>query len=269
MSRSARTAASSRDHPRRRPDPADPQPAPGRLAHRADRDHRAARIVRRERRGRARARRAAARRWSRRPRRARPRARTPARPPRAPPAPIDSPVGLWKSGAVSASRGAAALSGRGPRVGVPARRAQRDRAPVAPARAAERRQRARVGGRVDEHALARARRAATGRVQRVLRARRDEDWSAGGGHAARHEARARSPRAARRARPSCSRGSAAWRPSAAAARSAAAPSSGSGAGERRDRQVERAAEPGRRPRAAATAPGPRPAAPASCRRRAR
>ena len=113
--------------PRVGADPAEPQPAPGRLAHRAERDHAAAGVVAGERASAAAGRRCAARRSSRR----RPRARRPARRRRrsrgAARRPSSGPVGLWWSGIVTASRGAAALSVRSHAAGVPAVLPERDR----------------------------------------------------------------------------------------------------------------------------------------------
>ena len=87
--------------------------------------------------------------------------------------PIVRPVGLWWSGIVTASRGAAAASvcSHAPASQPAGRERDRD---GACAHAADRREAARVGRRVDEHAVARRAQQPQHEVQRVLGAGRDE-----------------------------------------------------------------------------------------------
>ena len=200
MSRLARTLASSEIEPPAGADPADPQAAPGRLAQRPDGDDGAAGVERAERRRQRRGRRGAARRTSRRRPAAFPRGRRRARGRRGRAALMVRPVGLWKSATVTASGGAAGGERRLPRVDVPAGRRQRD-GERACARGADRRQRARIGGRVDQHAVARAGEQREQQVQRVLGAGGDQHLVGARVQAARGQARRRSPRAARGRRP--------------------------------------------------------------------
>ena len=93
------------DEPRRGAHPADPQAAPGRLAHRPDREHRAAGVVRGERRRERRAVEPQLRGGLVGHEQRRRRARRQQGAPRAAPAVITRPVGFWKSGTVIASRG--------------------------------------------------------------------------------------------------------------------------------------------------------------------
>ena len=82
-----------------------------------------------------------------------------------------SAVGLWKSGAVIGEPRLRGGDRLGPRLRVPAVGRERDGHGAQP-RAPQRGERARVGGRVDEHAVGGRREQREHEVQAVLRARR-------------------------------------------------------------------------------------------------